>query len=135
MNRPKAILPVCSAVKHLVPRTKKLIKFAVNIVEYVIKYHKLLKGFFPKVVPCKTNGKDKKVYAQCFNVICNCFLAANYFVRQLKCFRQPWNNIFFCKTKCSNKLGSTKYLQLKLVILMVKVNLPRLNVIMKQNKL
>ena len=72
---------------------------------------------------------------QCLNVISNCFLAANYFVRQLKCFRQPWNIISFCKTKFSNKLGFIKYLQPKLVILMVKVNLLRLTIIIKQNKL
>ena len=51
------------------------------------------------------------------------------FLRQLKYFRQPWNNISFCKMKFRNKLGFIEYLQLKLVILMVKVNLPRLTVI------
>ena len=56
-------------------------------------------------------------------------------LRQLKCFRQPWNNISFYKTKLSNKLRFIKYLQLKLIILMAKVNLPRLTVIIKQNKL
>ena len=40
-----------------------------------------------------------------------------------------------CKTKFSNKLGFIKYLHLKLVMLMVKVNLPRLTLVVKQNKL
>ena len=80
---------VCS-----VPRTKELIKFAVNAMEYV----------------------------------------RNNFLRQLKYFRQPWN-FYFSKKKLNNKLSFIKYLQVKLVILMVRANLPRLTVIIKKNKL
>ena len=73
-------------------------------------------------------GKDK-----CFNIIYNSFLAGDYIVRQLKRLRQLWN-IPFCKTKFSNTLDFIKCFPVQLVMLLVRVNLPRLAVILKENK-
>ena len=54
--------------------------------------------------------KDRR-RGQYFLIVCtmllrylHCFLAANYFLRKLQCFRQPWN-ISFSKTKFTNILG------------------------------
>ena len=43
-------------------------------------------------------------------------------------------DISFCKTKFSNTLGFIKYFQVKLAILLVRANFPRLTVIIKPNK-
>ena len=91
------------AAQRAVPRTKELIKFAVNIAEYIINYLQLFLG--------------NKLFCEA--------------VEEL----QTAVEFHFSKTKLSNTLGFIKYLQVKLVILMVRVNLPRLTVIIKQNKL